>query len=159
MSKHRSLATSADDSSSGEALYGYVPSRTLGFIFVGVYLATTGTPSRYFSLPITANSSPALHGWQALRSRGWWLLPTVFIAGIAEVVGWAARLKSSYDPSARMPFIIQYVSCLALYCAVVPFLTCILGHLSLCLRRRPSLLPCLSVLGGSLHVPDRNIVD
>ena len=29
---------------------------------------------------------------------------------MAEVVGWAARLKSAYDPLSRMSFIIQYVA-------------------------------------------------
>ncbi|KAI0724596.1 RTA1-domain-containing protein [Cerioporus squamosus] len=71
-------------------LYGYTPTRSVCFIFVILYSVTT-----------------LLHGFQAIRSRAWWLLPTVCIAGIAEVVGWGARTKSSYDPTQRMPFIIQ----------------------------------------------------
>lgn len=50
-----------------------------------------------------------LHAFQAVRSRALWLLPTVVLAGIAEVVGWAARTISSGDPFKRMPYVIQYV--------------------------------------------------
>ena len=49
------------------------------------------------------------HCIQAIRSRAWWIFPTVVIAGAAEVAGWAARLISSNDPSSMTPFIIQCV--------------------------------------------------
>ncbi|TFK93472.1 RTA1 like protein [Polyporus arcularius HHB13444] len=71
-------------------LYGYTPTRSVCIIFVILYSVST-----------------LLHGFQAARSRAWFLLPTVVIAGIAEVVGWGARTKSSYDPFQRTPFIIQ----------------------------------------------------
>ncbi|OSD03392.1 RTA1-domain-containing protein [Trametes coccinea BRFM310] len=76
--------------SSTDNLYGYTPTRGVCFLFVILYSLST-----------------TCHFWQAIRSRAWWLLPTVVLAGIAEVVGWAARTKSSYDPTLRMPFIIQ----------------------------------------------------
>lgn len=60
--------------------------------------------SSYCSKLITLT---VLHSYQAVRARSWWLIPTVVIAGVGEIVGWAARIKSSYDPLARMPFIIQ----------------------------------------------------
>ncbi|KAJ8489801.1 hypothetical protein ONZ51_g2712 [Trametes cubensis] len=71
-------------------LYGYTPTRSVCYIFVILYAAST-----------------LLHIWQSTRSKAWWLLPTVVLAGIAEVIGWAARAKSSYEPDARMPYIIQ----------------------------------------------------
>ncbi|TBU65123.1 RTA1 like protein [Dichomitus squalens] len=71
-------------------LYGYVPSKAAGYIFVIIFIITT-----------------LLHVIQAGRSRVWWLFPTVCIAGVAEIVGWAARLKSAYDPLVRTSYIIQ----------------------------------------------------
>ncbi|KAI0335224.1 RTA1-domain-containing protein [Cubamyces sp. BRFM 1775] len=71
-------------------LYGYTPTRSVCYIFVILYSVST-----------------LIHLWQSTRSKAWWLLPTVVLAGIAEVIGWGARAKSSYDPDARMPYIIQ----------------------------------------------------
>ncbi|KAI0669855.1 RTA1-domain-containing protein [Trametes maxima] len=71
-------------------LYGYNPTKSVCIIFVILYIVST-----------------LLHGWQATRSRAWWLLPTVVLAGLAEVVGWVARTKSAYDPTLRMAYIVQ----------------------------------------------------
>ncbi|KAI0735122.1 RTA1 like protein [Earliella scabrosa] len=71
-------------------LYGYTPTRSACYIFVILFSITT-----------------LLHSYQAVRYRAWWLIPTVVIAGVGEVVGWGARVKGSYEPFARMPFIIQ----------------------------------------------------
>ncbi|KAI9063109.1 RTA1-domain-containing protein [Trametes sanguinea] len=82
--------SSNDSSADNLNLYGYTPTRAVCFLFVILYsLSTIG------------------HFWQAIRSRTWWLFPTVVLAGIAEVVGWGARTKSSWDPTLRMPYIIQ----------------------------------------------------
>ncbi|KAI0778232.1 RTA1-domain-containing protein [Trametes elegans] len=84
---------STSDSSSNQStenLYGYTPTRAVCIIFVILYCVST-----------------LLHIGQAIRSRAWWLLPSAALAGAAEVVGWVARTKSSYDPSARMAYIIQ----------------------------------------------------
>ncbi|RPD82510.1 RTA1-domain-containing protein [Lentinus tigrinus ALCF2SS1-7] len=78
---------STDDN---QNLYGYTPTRSVCIIFVILYAVST-----------------LLHGYQSVRSRALWLLPTVVLAGTAEVVGWVARTKSSYDPLQRMPFVIQ----------------------------------------------------
>jgi len=51
--------------------------------------------------------STALHLGQAIRSRLWWLLPTAFICGIGETIGWAARLWSSKNPYLLTPFLMQ----------------------------------------------------
>ncbi|KAI0825089.1 RTA1 like protein [Trametes gibbosa] len=73
-----------------ENLYGYTPTKSVCIIFVALYALST-----------------ILHTWQATRSRAWFLLPTIVVAGIAEVVGWVARTKSSNDPTVRMAFVIQ----------------------------------------------------
>ncbi|PIL31920.1 transporter [Ganoderma sinense ZZ0214-1] len=80
----------ADSSALDQNLYGYTPSRAAGYIFVIMFIMTT-----------------LFHLFQAIRSRAWWLFPTLVIAGAAEVVGWVARAKSSYDPNIRMAYIIQ----------------------------------------------------
>ncbi|KAI0361569.1 RTA1-domain-containing protein [Trametes cingulata] len=82
-------------------LYGYTPTKSVCIIFVLLFCVST-----------------LLHIWQSIRSRAWWLLPTVALAGAAEIVGWVARTISSNDPTVRMPYIIQ-VSILVL--APTPF--------------------------------------
>jgi len=51
-----------------------------------------------------------IHLGQAIRFRMRWLLPTAVLAGIAEVLGWSARLWSSQNPPLSTPFTIQ-ISC------------------------------------------------
>lgn len=99
---------SGADITSNTNLYGYTPSRGAGFVFVILFIATT----RKFSClnisgPLFNNVRVVLHVFQAGRSRAWWLFPTLVIAGVAEVVGWVARTKSSYDATARLGYIIQ----------------------------------------------------
>ena len=53
--------------------------------------------------------SPAMHLFQAVRYRMWWLLPTVCLCGLLEVLGWSARLWSSINPFIVIPFQIQWV--------------------------------------------------
>ena len=82
---------------------------------VAVYSLTSGTlPCLLLRLDkkcrLVNHFAVAIHGWQMFRSRAWWLIPTVLVSCFAEVLGWAERLQSAFDPTARMPFIIQYVS-------------------------------------------------
>ncbi|TCD62118.1 hypothetical protein EIP91_007455 [Steccherinum ochraceum] len=87
------LASLAESSSAAAvSLYNYPgpPTRWVCYIFVVLF-----------------GVSSACHGIQTLRYRLWWLLPTVNLAAIAETLGWSMRLASTYDPTARMPFIIQ----------------------------------------------------
>ncbi|KAJ7270250.1 RTA1 like protein-domain-containing protein [Mycena rebaudengoi] len=53
--------------------------------------------------------STILHLGQAIRYRVWWLLPTAFFSGILEIVGWSARLWSSFRPRLLLPFEIQII--------------------------------------------------
>ncbi|KAF5383243.1 hypothetical protein D9615_004860 [Tricholomella constricta] len=71
--------------------YNYVPSRTVATIFVVLYTFSTIT-----------------HIIQAmLRSRMWWLFPTICICGAVEVAGWCGRLWSSFIPSSSDAFMLQ----------------------------------------------------
>ncbi|KIK24694.1 hypothetical protein PISMIDRAFT_678065 [Pisolithus microcarpus 441] len=49
----------------------------------------------------------------------WWLIPTVVVAGILEVLGWSARLWSSISPTLLTPFEIQLIGTIL---APTPFL-------------------------------------
>lgn len=91
-----------------------MPSQAAGYIFVILFIVTT-RKSSYSILGHPVHFVTAvLHTMQAFSSRAWWLFPTLVIAGAAEVVGWVARTKSSYDATLRMAYIIQYVRLLIL---------------------------------------------
>ncbi|KAJ3513522.1 hypothetical protein NMY22_g15017 [Coprinellus aureogranulatus] len=70
--------------------YNYIPSKWAGFLFTTLFAIST-----------------IAHIGVAFKRRMWWILPTVGICGILEVIGWGARLWSSYSPYERMPFIMQ----------------------------------------------------
>ena len=51
----------------------------------------------------------AIHLVQAIYYRMWWLFFTAVLAVSGEVLGWSARLWSSFDDGVSdTPFIIQY---------------------------------------------------
>ncbi|KAI6002087.1 RTA1-domain-containing protein [Pisolithus albus] len=70
--------------------YNYVPSRDVGIAFVALFAIST-----------------VAHIVQAVRFRMWWLFPTAVFCGVFELVGWSARLYSSANPRALVPFEIQ----------------------------------------------------
>ncbi|KAJ7754216.1 RTA1 like protein-domain-containing protein [Mycena maculata] len=72
--------------------YHYVPTEWICVSFVALFAIST-----------------VLHLAQAIRYRVWWLLPTAFVSGILEVVGWSARLWSSFSPDKLLPFEIQVI--------------------------------------------------
>ena len=63
--------------------------------------------SHLFYRLLTCYTAPAVHLWQALRVRAWWLLFTVILAGGGEVAGWYAREWSHDQPLNDTPFTIQ----------------------------------------------------
>ncbi|KAI0825085.1 RTA1-domain-containing protein [Trametes gibbosa] len=73
-----------------ENFYGYVPDRDVCIIFVVLF-----------------SVSAAIHLVQAVYWRMSWLFATAVFAGVAEIVGWSARLWSSYSPFAQDPYIMQ----------------------------------------------------
>ncbi|KAF8163848.1 RTA1-like protein [Crassisporium funariophilum] len=70
--------------------YNYVPSRTTALIFISLFGVST-----------------LIHGVQLARYRMWWILPTICLCGMLEILGWSARLWSSYSPLLSTPFQIQ----------------------------------------------------
>jgi len=70
--------------------YGYVPTEWICIVFVSLFGVST-----------------ILHLLQTFKYRLWWLLPTACLCGIAEVIGWSARLWSSQNPTLLIPYEIQ----------------------------------------------------
>ncbi|KAK7690653.1 hypothetical protein QCA50_005752 [Cerrena zonata] len=82
--------------------YGYLLDKTACIIFVVLFSLTT-----------------ALHLGQALYFRLWWLLPTVVLCGLGEILGWSGRLWSAISPLLDNPYLIQIVATII---APTPFL-------------------------------------
>ncbi|KAJ6610661.1 RTA1 like protein-domain-containing protein [Mycena sp. CBHHK59/15] len=72
--------------------YGYTPTEWICISFLGLFIIST-----------------VLHIAQAIRYRVWWLLPTAVVSGILEIIGWSARLWSSFRPLLLLPFEIQVI--------------------------------------------------
>ncbi|KAJ7155053.1 RTA1 like protein-domain-containing protein [Mycena filopes] len=72
--------------------YHYVPTEWICLTFVTLFTLST-----------------IAHLAQAIRYRIWWLLPTAFVSGILEIIGWSARLWSSFSPDRLLPFEIQVI--------------------------------------------------
>lgn len=81
--------TSGNDNGNGLP-FNYVPSFSAGIVFVVLFSIVT-----------------TIHLGQALRSRMWWLLPTVVTGGVGEIIGWAGRLWGSKNPTSQNPFLMQ----------------------------------------------------
>ncbi|KAF7348771.1 RTA1-like protein [Mycena venus] len=72
--------------------YHYVPTEWICLAFVTLFTIST-----------------VLHLAQSIRYRIWWLLPTAFFSGLLEILGWSARLWSSFNPTLLLPFEIQVI--------------------------------------------------
>jgi len=70
--------------------YGYTPTLYVCALYVALFGLTT-----------------LLHTVQAIRSRLWWLFPTIIAGGIAEIIGWSGRLWSAKDVFNLNPFLMQ----------------------------------------------------
>ncbi|KAF7289550.1 RTA1 like protein [Mycena kentingensis (nom. inval.)] len=53
--------------------------------------------------------SGGAHIFQAFRHHTLWLLPTAVFCAVLEIVGWGARLWSSFNPHILLPFKIQII--------------------------------------------------
>ncbi|KAF8506196.1 RTA1-domain-containing protein, partial [Hysterangium stoloniferum] len=75
--------------------YGYIPTNWICLTFLILFGATT-----------------IAHVWQSvfLRSRMFWILPTIVLCGIGELIGWSGRYWSSQNPVNQNAFTIQIVS-------------------------------------------------
>ncbi|KAJ7446555.1 RTA1 like protein-domain-containing protein [Mycena latifolia] len=72
--------------------YHYVPTEWICLSFLALFTIST-----------------VLHIAQAIRYRVWWLLPTAVVSGLLEILGWSARLWSSFSPLKLLPFEIQVI--------------------------------------------------
>lgn len=70
--------------------YGYVPTLWVCALFIALFSIST-----------------ILHLGQALMSRRWFLLPTLVVGGIGEIIGWSARAWSAKNVSLPTPFLMQ----------------------------------------------------
>ncbi|RPD77189.1 RTA1-domain-containing protein [Lentinus tigrinus ALCF2SS1-7] len=85
-----STASGSDHAKHFRNLYGYVPTEWVCILFIALF-----------------GFSTLVHAVQAVRSRLWWLFPTACLAGVAEIIGWVARLISSNNISSINPYVIQ----------------------------------------------------
>ncbi|EIW78506.1 RTA1-domain-containing protein [Coniophora puteana RWD-64-598 SS2] len=76
-----------------ESEYGYVPWESAAIVFIVLFGIST-----------------FVHIVQSLRYRLWWLLPTIVLSGVLEIVGWSARLYAHWYFTEENPFIIQIVT-------------------------------------------------
>ena len=54
--------------------------------------------------------TPVVHLGQAIRYKMWYLIFTAVVAGHFEVIGWAARTYSHFQPGKLMPYLIQNIA-------------------------------------------------
>lgn len=66
---------------------------------------TSLQPSRTLSPDPLPWLPTVTHITQALHSRLWWLLPTLFTGAFLEILGWSFRLWSSKNPRLLDPFL------------------------------------------------------
>ncbi|KAF9041080.1 RTA1-domain-containing protein [Hymenopellis radicata] len=76
-----------------ESQYGYTPTRNVCLILLVLFSVST-----------------LLHTGQAIRYRMLWPIPTILLAGLLEIAGWAGRFWSSFDDTKDSPFMLQIVT-------------------------------------------------
>ncbi|KAK0457343.1 RTA1-like protein, partial [Desarmillaria tabescens] len=72
------------------SFYGYTPNRTICILFLSLFSVST-----------------IIHVAQAIAYRTWWWFGTAVLCGILEILGWSARLWSSFNPGLKDPFGMQ----------------------------------------------------
>lgn len=70
--------------------YGYTPTLWICILFLTLY-----------------SISFALHTIQALKFRTWWMVPTMSLGCVGEMIGWSGRLWSSKNVKLLNPFLMQ----------------------------------------------------
>ncbi|KAF8317970.1 hypothetical protein DL93DRAFT_487538 [Clavulina sp. PMI_390] len=71
-------------------IYGYIPTTWICALFIALYAIST-----------------LAHIGEAVRTKTWFMLCTVVLCGISELIGWFARLWSSKNILALTPFLMQ----------------------------------------------------
>ncbi|KAF8674234.1 RTA1 protein [Rhizoctonia solani] len=70
--------------------FNYTPTGWICILFIVLFSLTT-----------------VLHIIQAFRLKVWYMLPTLALCGLAEIIGWAGRFWGHKNPYNRNPFLIQ----------------------------------------------------
>ncbi|CDO71603.1 hypothetical protein BN946_scf184911.g73 [Trametes cinnabarina] len=109
MNTTSSSAPAADQ----QDFYGYVPNRDVCITFVVLF-----------------SVSAAIHLIEAVYWRMSWLYATACFAGVSEILGWSARLWSSYSPLAEDPYIMQLCVTIIAPSPLVAALFIIFGRIS-----------------------------
>ena len=93
--------------------YHYVPSESIAITFIVLFSLSTGkrvfialSASAFFVLNLS-RPSLVVHLGYATFYRMWWLFPTIGLCGVLEILGWSARLWSSFSPLLGAPFKMQ----------------------------------------------------
>ena len=90
--------------------YGYTPSLPATVFFTVLFFISTSECNPHISGASELTCTPAVHLGQAIRYKMWYLIFTAVVAGHFEVIGWAARTYSHFQPGKLMPYLIQNIS-------------------------------------------------
>ncbi|EIW64628.1 RTA1-like protein [Trametes versicolor FP-101664 SS1] len=93
--------------------YGYLPTAWVNDLFLVLFGLST-----------------IFHLVQAIRTRTWWLLPTVVLAGSGEFIGWGARTWSHYAPLNHDPYLAQIITLIVSPTPLIGALFITFGQLS-----------------------------
>ncbi|KAF8532742.1 RTA1 like protein [Gautieria morchelliformis] len=97
-----------------KSAYGYTPTEWVCILYVVLFSITT-----------------AFHLGQTfyIKPRSYWILPTIVLCGLCELIGWAARLWSSINVFARNAFLMQITTTIIAPTFLTAALYTILGRL------------------------------
>ncbi|KAF8895227.1 RTA1-like protein [Infundibulicybe gibba] len=84
----------------GGSPYNYTPTEGVAITFIVLFSISTSNDHRW----------TVMHAMQSFSYRMWWMLPTACLCGVLEILGWSARLWSSFTPTAHEAFEIQICS-------------------------------------------------
>ncbi|THH08175.1 hypothetical protein EW145_g2886 [Phellinidium pouzarii] len=98
------------------SLYGYTPTTSVCFTFIGLFAVSASAPPRsvlqVFCLDIDCcrRRHTVIHGCEAVAYKLWWFLGLATLACVMEVFGWVGRLLSSFAPADLTAYTIQIVA-------------------------------------------------
>src|ERR1700733_6485379 len=73
------------------------------------------TRTYYTYLLNVSSFNAAVHLLQAIRYRLWFMIPTMVVGGMGELIGWAGRYWGSQNPQSFKAFIMQITTTIFSY--------------------------------------------